>query len=83
MLTDPRRADKHSRLNIQERPQLPPEVIGANVSVDLSVSRSARLTQPTQPKLRKLAERASTPRRQVSPKQMAAHLRETAVAEVP
>ena len=40
------------------------------------------MSQATEAKLRKLAERASTPQRKVSPMQMAAHLLEAALAEV-
>jgi len=41
------------------------------------------MSQATEEKLRKLAELASAPERKVSPMQMAAHLLETALAEVP
>jgi hypothetical protein len=41
------------------------------------------MSRATEAKLRRLAERASSPQRKVSPMQMAAHLLETAVAEVP
>ena len=40
------------------------------------------MSEATELKLRKLAERASTPDRRVSPMQLAAHLLEKAVAEV-
>jgi hypothetical protein len=41
------------------------------------------MSQATEEKLRRLAELASTPERKVSPMQMAAHLLEKALAEVP